>query len=94
MTKTQKIGTAQMLACSLLWSMAGIMFKYIPWNGVVIASLRAAIAGAVVLAFIRIRGMELSVSAKTGDGLDELKVLENYIPADKSGDQKKLIQEE
>lgn len=26
------------------------------------------------------------------DGLDELKVLENYIPADKSGDQKKLIQ--
>ena len=28
------------------------------------------------------------------DGLDELKVLENYIPADKSGDQKKLIQEE
>ena len=54
-----------MLACSLLWSMAGIMFKYIPWNGVVIASLRAAIAGAVVLAFIRIRGMELSVSAKT-----------------------------
>ena len=65
MTKTQKIGTAQMLACSLLWSMAGIMFKYIPWNGVVIASLRAAIAGAVVLAFIRVRGMELSVSAKT-----------------------------
>ena len=65
MTKTQKIGTAQMLACSLLWSMAGIMFKYIPWNGVVIASLRAAIAGAVVLAFIRVRGMALSVSAKT-----------------------------
>lgn len=27
-------------------------------------------------------------------GLDELKVLENYIPADKSGDQKKLIQED
>lgn len=26
------------------------------------------------------------------DGLDELKVLENYIPAEKSGDQKKLIQ--
>lgn len=27
------------------------------------------------------------------EGLDELKVLENYIPADKSGDQKKLVQE-
>lgn len=28
------------------------------------------------------------------EGLDELKVLENYIPADMSGNQKKLIQEE
>lgn len=28
------------------------------------------------------------------DGLDELKVLENYIPADMSGLQKKLVQEE
>ena len=25
------------------------------------------------------------------EGLDELKILENYIPADKSGDQKKLV---
>lgn len=28
------------------------------------------------------------------EGLDELKVLENYIPSDMSGDQKKLIQED
>lgn len=28
------------------------------------------------------------------DGLDELRILENYIPADMSGDQKKLIQED
>lgn len=28
------------------------------------------------------------------DGLDELRILENYIPSDKIGDQKKLIQEE
>jgi hypothetical protein len=28
------------------------------------------------------------------DGLDELVMLENYIPADKLGDQKKLEQEE
>ena len=27
------------------------------------------------------------------DGLDELKILENYIPADMSGNQSKLIQE-
>ena len=28
------------------------------------------------------------------DGLDELVMLENYIPVDKLGDQKKLIQED
>ncbi len=65
MTKTQKIGTLQMLACSVLWSMAGIMFKYIPWHPVVIASVRAAVAGLVVLLFMRRRGCALSVSRKT-----------------------------
>ena len=28
------------------------------------------------------------------DGLDELRILENYIPTDMSGNQKKLIQKE
>jgi hypothetical protein len=28
------------------------------------------------------------------EGLDELRVLENYIPADMTGNQKKLIQED
>ena len=65
MTKTEKTGTAQMLACALLWSMAGIMFKYIPWNGVVIASLRAAIAGVVVALYMRAGQMPLTVSART-----------------------------
>lgn len=32
------------------------------------------------------------INMEPKDGLDELKVLENYIPADMSGDQKKLIQ--
>lgn len=31
------------------------------------------------------------INLEPKEGLDELKVLENYIPADKSGDQKKLI---
>lgn len=33
------------------------------------------------------------INLQPKEGLDELKVLENYIPADKSGDQKKLIQD-
>lgn len=33
------------------------------------------------------------INLQPKEGLDELKVLENYIPADMSGDQKKLIQD-
>ncbi|MBR6113819.1 MAG: EamA family transporter [Oscillospiraceae bacterium] len=61
----EKTGAAEMLACAVLWSMAGILFKYIPWNPMVIASVRALIAGCVVWLFIRFRGMPLSVSRRT-----------------------------
>jgi len=54
-----------MLACAALWSMAGGMFKYIPWHPLVIASLRAAIAGCVVFVFMRVLGQELVFSART-----------------------------
>ena len=33
------------------------------------------------------------INLEPREGLDELKVLENYIPVDKSGDQKKLVQD-
>ncbi len=61
----ERIGALQMLACALLWSMAGIIFKYIPWNPMVIASLRALIAGCVVWLFMRWRRMPVTVSGKT-----------------------------
>ena len=64
MTK-EKTGMLQMLACAALWSMAGGMFKYIPWHPLVIASLRAAIAGCVVFVFMRVLGQELVFSART-----------------------------
>ncbi len=64
MTK-EKTGMLQMLACAALWSMAGVMFKYIPWHPLVIAALRAAIAGAVVFAFMRARGLRVVFSART-----------------------------
>ena len=55
----------QMLACAALWSMAGVMFKYIPWHPLVIAALRAAIAGIVVYLYMRVRGMRPVFSART-----------------------------
>ena len=55
----------QMLACAALWSMAGVMFKYIPWHPLVIAALRAGIAGVVVYFYMRVRGMRPVLSART-----------------------------
>ena len=61
----KKIGALQMLSCSVLWSMAGILFKFIPWNPMVIASARALIAGCTVRAFMAARRMTPRVSGKT-----------------------------
>ena len=64
MTK-EKTGMLQMLSCAALWSMAGVMFKYIPWHPLVIAALRAAIAGIVVYCFLRARKMRFVFSRRT-----------------------------
>lgn len=63
--KRETVGTLQMLACAALWSVAGVMFKFIPWHGMVIAAVRAAIAGATVLVFMRARGIGFLFSRKT-----------------------------
>lgn len=63
--KKENIGILQMIACAVLWSMAGVMFKYIPWHAMVIAALRAMIAGAVVLFYIRLRRMPVLFTKKT-----------------------------
>jgi len=39
--KAERKGILQMLLCALLWSMAGVMFKYIPWHPLAIAGIRA-----------------------------------------------------
>ncbi|MBQ3276839.1 MAG: EamA family transporter [Oscillospiraceae bacterium] len=64
MTK-EKTGMLQMLSCAALWSMAGVMFKYIPWHPLVIAALRAAIAGIVVYCFLRARKLRPVFSRRT-----------------------------
>ncbi len=46
--KNERRGMLQMLACAALWSTAGVLFKYIPWNAFVIAALRALMAGITV----------------------------------------------
>ena len=65
-TPRQKhIAVLQMLACAALWSIAGIFIKLIPWNSFAIASLRSLVAGLVVLAYMRIKGMRLVITRRT-----------------------------
>ena len=65
-TRQQKnIAVMQMLACAALWSIAGIFIKLIPWNSFVIAGLRSFIAGLVVLAYMRFKGLRLVITRET-----------------------------
>ena len=55
----------QLVSCSALWSIAGIIMKLIPWSGFAIASMRSLIAGAVAYIYLRMSGMQLAVGKKT-----------------------------
>lgn len=45
---TQRTGSWLLVLCCLLWSMAGIFIKLIPWHSMVIGSLRSLLAGIVL----------------------------------------------
>jgi drug/metabolite transporter (DMT)-like permease len=46
-------GIAALLACSLLWSTAGLFIKIVSWNPLAIAGVRSLIGGLVILAYLR-----------------------------------------
>ncbi len=58
-------GIALMLACASLWSTAGLVLKYIPWNALVIAGTRALFAGLTVAAYLLLRRQRLVVNRRT-----------------------------
>lgn len=51
-----------MTSCAFLWSIAGIFIKLIPWNPMVIAGMRSAIAAVVVAIFIRVTGKKIKIN--------------------------------
>ena len=63
--RQKHIAVLQMLACAALWSIAGIFIKLIPWSSFAIASLRSLVAGLVVLAYMRFKGLRLVVTRET-----------------------------
>lgn len=48
----KRIGELQMLACAIMWSISGIMIKYIDWSPLAIAGGRSLISAGVVVAFM------------------------------------------
>jgi len=57
-------GALLMLGCAVLWSSAGFFFKLIPWNPLVIAGGRSAVAAVFILVYIRVRNLPLRVNGK------------------------------
>jgi len=51
-----------MLLCSVLWSTAGILIKFLPWNPMVIAGLRSLISAGVYLLYMRYEKIEFKVN--------------------------------
>lgn len=48
----KRIGELQMLACAIMWSISGIMIKYIDWSPLAIAGGRSLISAGVVVVFM------------------------------------------
>ena len=46
--KKEHIGILQMITCAVLWSIAGIFLKLLPWNGLAAGSLRSLVAGITI----------------------------------------------
>ena len=64
MTEQHK-GMLAMLICALLWSIAGIFIKLLPWNAFVIAGMRSAIAGLVVAGYMALKRIPLEINRRT-----------------------------
>ena len=63
--KDKNVGILQMIVCAVLWSTAGVMFKYIPWHAMVIAGARAFFGGVVVLVYMAVRKIRLRLTRRS-----------------------------
>ena len=64
MTKENK-ASLEMLLCAALWSIAGILFKLIPWNGFAVAGMRSLIAGITIYLSMRLMGYHYVLNRRT-----------------------------
>ena len=62
--KAKTKGILEMLLCALLWSIAGLFFKWIPWNSFVIAGWRSLIAAVVIFLYLKLSGGRFRINKK------------------------------
>ena len=63
--KKEHIGILQMIGCAVLWSIAGIFLKLLPWHGLAACSLRSLIAGITIGVYMAIKHIPFSLNRGT-----------------------------
>jgi len=63
--KKEHKGMLYMLSCGIMWSISGLFIKLSPWNALVIAGVRSALAALVLLAYMRFKKMRLIINRRT-----------------------------
>ena len=65
MVATQRKSILQMTLCAVMWSIAGVFIKQIPWNAMVIAGIRSLIAALIFFGYIKISHHRLIFNRNT-----------------------------
>lgn len=63
--KEKRLSIIEMIICAVLWSIAGIFMKQLPWHGLAVASLRSLIAGITLLIYVLIKRYRFILSKRT-----------------------------
>ncbi len=63
--KKEHIGIMQMIACAMLWSIAGIFIKLLPWHGFAVAGVRSLIAGITIAVYMVIKRYRFHLNRRT-----------------------------
>lgn len=51
-----------MVTCAVLWSTAGILIKFLPWNPMVIAGMRSLVSAGVYILYMRYEGITFTIN--------------------------------
>lgn len=65
MDKGKNIAIIEMMICAILWSIAGIFMKFIPWNGFAVAGMRSLIAGLTFAVYMLITKRHYILNKRT-----------------------------